>query len=1266
MISPKRRSPVHVSEPARGSVLELELEQDIRDLDRYREKHLPLHVQFRLEPMPPPSSSDEDSQSLSGSECTNPHLKDLMDRYFQSDDEEKEFDADGESEAEPNCNDSKNKNNTSETKNKKKVNSKSKRRKASKLRGRHRKSKNGILLGSSSMRNSQEMKSNDNDMILLNNRAGARNTVSFRHDNEHKHEEYNNAYRNEHKHEHEHEYKNDQQDSDQPLTPIFNSKVIGQKVHFISGEMKDHDTGVNTGDQHKPPVRTGAQRYNAWDSSPSTVEEDQNTSISFDMYFNPIDDKCGNDNGRHTDGETSKRLFSDGYIDQMSFDVEDPNSPPMDHSEVTDDSDLELTQRSRQIQYDLRLRELTELAVEAERAAEAGDETFKGLATRFELGLGLDVGENYVIDSPPRRVGLRNNTSWSVWENFDCNAQDYNAVTPVRGHRNTYSEDQPTSIHRRQPNTELKKPKAISNRSRQKSAPSKLQTKKSAISNIPSLLTSATFLSVAPTTETTEKIPVLALRHIEEVIPSFQEMHSFMKMNLSRCGVKDNMMSNSSSDRKTQNENEKSKDKNKDDADSSLPPQVRRNSLTFMRRVPSFQMIMKSMSGLSRTEKSVKSCKSDDEISYDVKVEADSDLSIGPDEMALDCVSFVSCGDISEDIVAMTPEKKSKVSNKLDASNTSDQQIPFDVYACTLATELHDPREKISVSPLPKAPYGMGNEDNLQLTPHRSFASSPRSRWSTFWENISPAKKNLPTPSPVRMQLNRNSWSFAGNSVLRKPVAVGHRSSSDFEALRRQHASAIYFQPLANNEGMNTDASWEVQKAEGSNDVIISSRASSQTVLRMHHPHWIDEDCRTCSYDDGKNVAAEKLETPNTCESKCVDENNIGNDQKGDNSKGSFRTSTTTQMSCDESQSSAYSKFSDSSQRSQSSCARCNNNPSTPPLLTIRPVDATCEETPPFNLVDPKLVQPCLKDDSTLFRPPLHPAAVLKFNNSPSLNPIPNSRIYNHINPIKNAETQFLATIEASVSIPDFSDDSSGLRSFDRDENLPAAIDNSLICVDSVDHTTKKEETTKSICQLWQNQDEITFCEAKARNDDSTKASLDILDDGSIASADEDENNKSTMSFIDLMEKVPSVIKRFRPFSTSQKTELAYRDDSEFVENYFFTGIKPKKIQRHVEMEDTTQNKHFFGENACLDLNCVSVMESALTCLIVPPQRNSSTHSQSVFLRHSSSHDDQLVVGNRIFKTPNLSVSKRSLLDQPIGKQSFESSVKAELSSDCF
>lgn len=256
------------------------------------------------------------------------------------------------------------------------------------------------------------------------------------------------------------------------------------------------------------------------------------------------------------------------------------------------------------------------------------------------------------------------------------------------------------------------------------------------------------------------------------------------------------------------------------------------------------------------------------------------------------------------------------------------------------------------------------------------------------------------------------------------------------------------------------------------------------------------------------------------------------------------------------------------------------------------------------------------------------------------------------------------------ISGPDFCEATPALGTTSEDNHLSAAVDGPPIA-EPVNKVIK--EVAINPMQLWgeggtllspndipgANPAVVLKIESQLKSNE--QASLDVLDDTSTFS-DGDENNRSTMSFIDLIEKVPSVINRFRPFKASKQQDSDYQDDVTFVDNYFFTGVEPNEANRRTKTEQKPRNKYLFGGGACLDLNCVSVMESALTYLSADSPRDRSNHVvQRNYLSENykygrldnTARKKRVNFGGRLFKSPNLMNSKRSLVDEQIG-QSFE------------
>jgi len=1189
------------------------------DSDRFTGVHLPLHIKLQASlsspnqregPMP---NDDSDADS----ECTNPHLQGLMDRYFPEEappsedyQEDAEFDADGESEA-------------IEKRPRRVARTKSRRRQRSKK-----------VLGFA-----QDVDILNGDVVLPLPLPQAQ--------------------------------------SPQMNTPRFSRKVS--------------DGGEAIAE---PPVRTVVPRFNAWDSSPSTVgDTDQDVNVSFDNYFNAIE----YEEAERQSLDVRKNLFSDDE-DSIHFNSgSELNDALLNDVDVTDDSDLDLAQQSRQIQYDLRLKEMKELAVEAERAAEAGKEKFVGNATKFELGLGLDVGNSSQMESPNRSIS--DHRVWSVWGKLECQGPDYDAVTPLRGYKKGRSQDLGLLAR-----TEVKRPRALASKSRQSSAPSKMQSKKMSASSLPGILSSATFLSVAPPNDVNETIPVLALRHISEVIPAFKEMHPFMKAHMFRVGVKNENIGIRLDEMFTQEADKTSKDEKSHC----------RDSLSFLPRVPSFHTIIKSMSGLSGSEKvnaesgaeKVTTGKSDDDISNGDKSEEenDEDLSLGPHDMALGCVSFVSCGDGSEDIA---------VCKRLNSSFCVDDEIsviiskgPRDIYACTLATELHDPRlQRRSVSPPPLAPYSncMDSDEDLEITPRRALRTT-RTRWSTFWDNLAPAKKNLEIQSPLRLArpyLSRGSWAHFPDELAKptnglfrsssdfSPTIMNFespfrdRSTSDFVPTTMQVEAPFYLQPPTINSSV--DEPWELQKDAISNGIIISSQSFSQIVPRSgSYESFEHANCEDERVGDG-DLEDDSSSRPNACQVTIEEANPAGADETlfcgKDYSKSSFRTTTT--QSGGDSQSSEFSKFSDSSQRSQ-----CH--PSDSLALTIISADENMANTAsvhslvstitsvdqntsfPFSLID-------REQDSNSVKPPLHPAGGGVRLDNALLNNVGNRKP----TLLMRAEKEILATIDGSISYPDYSEASSDLSYHSENElelsmNVLDAQSNSKLLDYNGDDLKKESSSKSSMFDLWlktDNDGEANFCAAaptvsnkEETPQDDLEVSFEFTDEESVVSV-QDENNKS-MSFMNLMEKVPSVIGRFRPFRKRNKAEssYAYRDETAFVENYLFTGISPANYKGNIQVvEDVTnQGNQFCGKGPCINIGCVSVL-SALTCLSVHPPRDHHDetskpysppgNSEKYGKLNNSGRYEKLIVGNRFFRSPSLRVSKRGgLIDESLNR-SFDSAT---------
>jgi len=1186
--------------------------------DRNSHAHLPLHVHFQHAEKNPglednARRQESNASNAGGSDCTNPHLRDLMNIYFPSDlDAEDCCDADGE------ASDSDSRRHTLQHQ---------QRLKFRRRRRRYNPDKGAIL-------------SDENDS--MSNRYPSRRSSK---------------------------------DETSPVLHLNEPLLISQ----LSGLTTDGETYAALGDSAmRPPVL----RFNAWDSSPSTIcdDEEHNTSLSFDAYFNPIGE---DENDVGSSLSIRKTLFSNENENENGPRIPDLRSYNLD---VEDDSDLELTQRSRQIQWELRLQEMSELAREAERAAEEGKEKFVGNATKFELGLGLDVGNDTYnnAESPKRNKNLR---SWKLFDNIDCNRMEYDAVTPLRGSNSLRTSSQ-TDMK------VLKRPRAMSYSSRQSSAPTTMMTGRTgmvgrrSLHSMPSILSSATFLSVAPTKDTQDKIPVLALRHIDEVIPTFKEMHPFVKRNMNRCGVKAeilNFPSNAEAgdDGLTAEENGASRR-------SSLISTI---SVPFFHRAPSFNVIMKSMSGLSAADPEEKVWKSDDEISY--RNEAvldgdDTDLSVDQGNMPLDCVSFVSCGDISDKAIIETSEKMLALTlSEDDEVSLESEHLSSSIYACTLATEVLDPTQsRRSLSPLPQAPFHDDEQDLKIITP-RLLRTPRSSRWSTlsnFWDNISPAKRQISLPSPIRLKLpggletRRSSWVFAHEGMSSKAsIMINHGEKKTCSATTKNEPA---FHPKIDG-CKDEDEPWELQKDDASDGIIVSSQSFTQTIPRTHSPfEWYNESRgNTKSTVNCDEAIGEKgdLEEFRKTDITDVDEQNILDEEHEKHlNKCSFRTSAT-QMSGDDSQSS-YSKLS-------------FNSANYPRLLTP-PLEDNPSDQPTNPSTLPRSASASTfasKEQDIPDKPPLHPivaSRIAKLN-------------LNHISHRLNTaqlmeEVHILPTIQGSISCPDFIEASSSL-SITASQAVAGngqdsfSENSKMLCCNMTDKIKCADSGGISMYDHWRN-NEWDGKESNRENvpilnstNEPTVPSLELMEEESFVCTEEDENNTS-MSLRNLMEKVPSVIGRFRPFRKEKQDKPDHKDDAKFVRNYFFTGVKIKLGKSPMEKKTRAQAKRHFAKNPCVDFNCEAVFESALTCLSKEPSRVYVKQSDSMSLDSTFSfpsprnrkygnlntfgRSEQVRVANRVFNTPSLKSLKRNPVESDLN-QSYDSaslliaSINAEPETIC-
>jgi hypothetical protein len=166
--------------------------------------------------------------------------------------------------------------------------------------------------------------------------------------------------------------------------------------------------------------------------------------------------------------------------------------------------DEHFTQLSRRIQLELRDKEMIELAHEAERAAEAGQERFVGSATVFGLGLDYD---------PTKIKGFRQDSSASVEES---------------------THDSMDMRHRKATDgTE-----SVQDFSGEGSSRSLLGTPISTVGRLSqSMQGSSLFLPIIHTEPLPPRVRVMNLRPIDGLVPAFKDAHYFLGQNLMQTGA---------------------------------------------------------------------------------------------------------------------------------------------------------------------------------------------------------------------------------------------------------------------------------------------------------------------------------------------------------------------------------------------------------------------------------------------------------------------------------------------------------------------------------------------------------------------------------------------------------------------------------------------------------------------------------------------------------------------------------------------------------
>jgi hypothetical protein len=521
-------------------------------------------------------------------------------------------------------------------------------------------------------------------------------------------------------------------------TAILGANHVGQQ---ISSSVHDDDQSI---EYNSIEEKNQIDRIipNAWDSSPSTVDYNEDPDYE---SLQKIKEQVF-----HTDDNSIISRYQD--ID------EDEN-----------DSDMELTQRSRQIQLDLRLREMTELALEAERAAAAGEEIFRGNATKFELGRGLDV-DLPLSASPtkalttPKANDLDSNRgpepksrNWnSRCDPFICGSSSSIEPWMCQGKRDNVPHEFKSSPFRN------------------RSVPSKLyhSPRTTSVSSMTSHFPNSIKSHKPPTTsvQKIDKIHILNLRHIDDVIPNFKDMQPFMKMHLTRAGVEEIRDNTTKNDKRV----------NSSKSHHSTPVHV-----------SGFQQILRSFSSSSYTQKHIS--RDDDEHSVE-------------DEQT-HCTSSESQHDYEH-------SDRSNPDRPQISDTNSSQQLYVDALAnekCKMKVKLRNP------SPLPLPPYS----DDVSDGPDVIYVRTASSPWLKFLSNMTPVRRSSLEASPNRtLNVTEN---ISSKSIVLTP---------SFRTNRKRFHSTTAVKMRSNELPLFQFDNIEAQNDEDNDEVKLSTNSFSSRIRR--------------------------------------------------------------------------------------------------------------------------------------------------------------------------------------------------------------------------------------------------------------------------------------------------------------------------------------------------------------------------------------------------------------------------------------------------
>jgi len=1092
--------------------------------------------------------------------------------------------------------------------------------------------------------------------------------------------------------------------------------------HYVVGEVKRQKEHHNdNGDFFPIGMQTlnttsseniyNSQGNSAWDSSPSTVASDNNAEI-LDIGPPRLVRDC------HDEDDIRKSLFTQNSVNSMNSvnsitpdmmlldqDMVSQQIENYDFFELDTDDDLELTYRARKIQHDLRLQEMEELAIEAERAAEEGKKKFVGSATKF----GADFDELHsdrrnAINETNLLSQCRNSITTNTFQRYAENSM----LSPRFNQRGM--------SFNMMPSTDIKRPKPLSASSRLSSAPSKLQNRNppsafTVPSTVSSILTATSFLSLTTQNPSEKKVPVLSLRHIEEVIPSFREMHPFIRSHMVRAGVKEQMlMSQDQILNSVQNDNDNDDNvKGKaDEKESNTGSRASSNSI--FPRIQSFQKLFTSLSGLSLDDKKkIQSTTLDSDIEYGSIHDADDCNSVdhcknidncfdnSDEEHLTDCVSLVSCGDSSIDC-ALVQKNEEKISDEkliTDGSSSISQEMKLndedngddnllnkshstDIYVCILASEIRSPNQRPRSPPtLPL--FGLEDDNDLKvLLAAESSArngSPPKSRWSSFWANISP-RRSLNASSSPKIS-DPTPWMNVRDSHLTPRRSVTESFPPNLSDLTPRRSVTEYFPPNLSDLTPRR-----------------SLTASSPPKISDPTP-WMN--VREYQKTDFQSFAKPRVASVSTQQDTETEE------------FPSFLLSPNLENVPNE-----------TVHQSLNNINNFTENNSMPNTALIHPIS--------------RLGISQDAESATSPRPPLYPAGTRLANNllhnagiklyAEEKKLLSNESEHTHVvnsviqSEIRKNDTSDSECIVSSQSLPDVINPSNVDSKYDT-YSYPKQIkplrtiskirimsdaDNCL--KNDIDHTLKndigdapdendddiivpggmsRQQSFSSVHSCCIGEESALCVNASVNTSihgvkyDELVQNAQKVDEEMEESFTDDNQNKSMTSFIGLMEnvKVPSVMEKLSPLLGRKETQKsAYHDDEAFIGNYFYVGVglKSEESSRFLKgsYDGFQQNRRGFCErNQCSDAGCegfgTSVIEQTFNLL---SRKNRSWDKDSgPLLNEPRNYDDgqpwlkkalsqcsgrlpryqrreEVVIGRKRFRAPNLQIQRGSFFTE--------------------